>query len=238
MNLTAGSNSPSRLDQLYQTAKKIGYSLDIEVPRTPDEMSNVVTNAVKAGYDRVLCSGGDGTINRVVSILASTSVPLGIIPCGTMNILARELRIPLDPIQALQVALHGTIRSIDIGMANHQPFTLMAGLGFDAQVVSEIVPHLKGIFGSLSYIATGLQVITRYKRSLFHLDVDGNRFTIPAWLVVIANASYYGYEISLSPDARIDDGYLDLCIFAERNAFDRIANDVARSVVSAILEAF
>ncbi|HEX2948030.1 MAG TPA: diacylglycerol kinase family protein [Armatimonadota bacterium] len=222
INPTAGSNSKGCADLFRDTARKIGHRLDIAIPTSSVETERIVRQAVRARYDRILCSGGDGTINRVAAILTNTQIPLGIIPCGTINVLARELRIPLDPLQALRVALQGPVRSIDVGLANQQPFTLMAGFGFDAQVVAEIVPHLKGIFGSLTYIATGLQVITRYKRSLFHLDIDGRLLSIPAWLVVVANASYYGYEISLSPEARIDDGYLDLCIFAEHNAFDRL----------------
>jgi YegS/Rv2252/BmrU family lipid kinase len=223
MNMSAGSSSRHRADLLQETAQRLGHTLDLALPQTPDETTAAVRHAVASGYERVLCAGGDGTLNLVASALLDTDCPLAIIPTGTANLLARELNIPLDPEQALRVAFAGPVRYLDVGMANGQPFLLMAGLGFDAQVVSEIVPHFKDYFGPLAYITAGLQVLARYKPSQFHLEVGGNQLVLPAWLVVVGNASHYGYELSLSPTARMDDGLLDVCIFAEHSAFDRLS---------------
>jgi diacylglycerol kinase family enzyme len=133
----------------------------------------------------------------VIAGLAGSEVPLGIIPLGTVNVLAREFGIPLNPTQALKVALEGSVRRIDLGMANGQPFALMAGLGFDAQVVSAVVPRLKELFGPVAYVTAGLRVLTRYKPSRFHFTADGMEFDLPAWLVVVGNASYYAYQLAI-----------------------------------------
>ena len=226
-NMTAGSNSPNRLELLRHAARMLGHTLDIVLPDTATATAAVAADAAAQGYTRVLCAGGDGTINQVAAGLANSELPLGIIPLGTANVLARELRLPLDPAQALRVAFSGQIQRIDLGMANGQPFTLMAGLGFDAQVVAEVVPRVKAQFGPLAYISAGLQVMTRYRPSMFHIEMNGIAFSIPAWLVVIGNASYYAYQFTIAPTARLDDGLLDVCIFAERRVLDRLMQIIA-----------
>lgn len=222
MNPAAGGSTQHRLEQLERAAATLGCALDIAMPESPAAADQIVRDALDGRCDRILVAGGDGTINRVASTLAGTDVPLAIIPTGTVNVLARELRIPLDPVKALKVALTGRTRRIDIGTANDRAFLLMAGLGFDAQVVSQYIPRVKELFGSLAYITTGLQVLTRYKPSLFLLEADGNAFSVPAWLIVVGNASYYGYQFAITPRAQLDDGMLDVCLFAEHTSLDRL----------------
>lgn len=222
VNLIARSSSRARFTQLQRVAAQRGHTLDIIMPATPEATTRAVTEALERGYDRICCAGGDGTVNRVATTLAGGDVPLGIIPTGTVNVLARELQLPLDPVQAMEIALTGPVRRLDLGLANGRPFTLMAGLGFDAEVVSTVIPRLKELFGSLAYVSAGMQVLTHYKSSLFHLDVDGVKLSLPAWLLVVGNASYYTYQLSLATEARMDDGLLDVCIFAESSALDRL----------------
>ena len=222
VNNDAGGNSQSDLDLLQQTALKLGHTLDVAVPTSAAQMLTRAQSALDDGYERLICAGGDGTINGLLPALLHSGLPLGIIPAGTANVLARELSIPFDPVQALSIALEGQVRPLDIGLANGSPFLLMAGLGFDAQVVAEIEPRMKELFGSLAYITSGLQVLTHYRPSNFTIEAEGEHFTVPAWLVVVGNASSYAYELEILPEARMDDGLLDVCIFAEHGALDRV----------------
>lgn len=223
INPKAGSSGRNQVDLLSWLAQFAGHTLTVEAPKDADAATTIARHGVEAGYDRILAAGGDGTINRVVSALAETAVPLGIIPIGTVNVLARELGIPLDPVKALQIALGHRTRCLDLGVANGQYFTLMAGMGFDAKVVSEIVPRLKDLFGSLAYVTAGLQTLARHKPSQFYLTFDGKTIRFPAWMLVVGNASYYAYQLTVTPNARMDDGLLDIIVFGEQNALDRLS---------------
>jgi len=222
-NPKAGPTNRCQVDLLSWLTQLAGHTLTVQLPETADDAATVAKRGVDEGYDRILAAGGDGTINRVVSALAETGIPLGIIPIGTVNVLARELNIPLDPVKALQVALGRRSRSLDLGMANGHSFTLMASMGFDAKVVSEIVPRLKELFGPLAYVTAGLQTLARYKPSQFYLTFDGKTVRFPAWMLVVGNASYYAYQLTVTPGARMDDGLLDIIVFGEQNALDRLS---------------
>jgi Diacylglycerol kinase catalytic domain len=104
----------------------------------------LAAKAVRAGVDLVLASGGDGTITACVGAIAGTGIPLGVLPCGTGNLLARNLGLPLSLDEALAVALTGADRRLDVGTANGQPFVVMAGLGFDAELLAGASEQLRG----------------------------------------------------------------------------------------------
>jgi YegS/Rv2252/BmrU family lipid kinase len=162
---------------------------------------------------RVLAAGGDGTIHTVLPALCGTDFPLAILPVGSVNVLARELGVPLNIEKACDVAAAGRVRRIDLGLANGRPFALMAGVGFDAEVVAAVAPAVKGLIGSFAYVAKGLDVLARYPSSLFRLRTESEEFESRAWLAVISNAAHYTYRWRLNLDARIDDGWLDVCLF-------------------------
>jgi len=223
INPRAGASNRNKVDLVSWLAQLAGHMLTVEVPKKAEDAVTSALRGVAEGYDRILAAGGDGTINQVVSALAETEIPLGIIPIGTVNVLARELGIPLDPVKALQIALGDRVRRVDLGMANGQYFALMAGMGFDAKVVSEIVPRLKELFGPLAYVTAGLQALAGYKPSQFYLTFNGRTTRFPAWLLVVGNAGYYAYQLSVTPSARMDDGLLDIIVFGEQNALDRLA---------------
>lgn len=176
---------------------------------------------------RAIVAGGDGTIHAVLPALANTGVPLAILPVGSVNVLARELGIPTSLDAAIGVAKSGQPRQIDLGCANGRPFALMAGIGFDAAVVHSVAPDLKNLIGSFAYVARGLQVLASYPQTHFHIEADGEEVEGAGWLAVVANASRYTYHWRLAPDARMDDGRLDLCFFASESAVQTAGQVVA-----------
>jgi len=177
----------------------------------------------KRGWERVIVVGGDGTMNSVLSWLAGTEIPLGILPVGTSNGLAREVKLPLDLRKACRVAAGEGRHRVDLGCANGRPFALMASAGFDAKVVHELGNGLKNMLGPVAYVAVGLRVVVGYPSANFRITTDDRELEIQAWMVVAANAPTYTYTWRIAPDARMDDGLLDLIIFAERGPLDRAA---------------
>ena len=174
-------------------------------------------------WERVIVMGGDGTMNSVLGWLAGTELPLGLLPVGTSNGLAREVKLPLDLRQACRVAAGEGRRRIDLGRANGRPFALMAGAGFDAKVVHELGNGLKNMLGPVAYVATGFRVLAGYPSADFTIAADDQELEIQAWVAIAANAPTYTYTWKIAPEARMDDGLLDLIIFAGRGPLDRAA---------------
>jgi len=165
-----------------------------------------------------LVAGGDGTLNSVLPGFCEGRGTLGLIPLGTANCLARELGIPLAMAPAIRTALHGWQRHIDLGIVNDTPFAVMAGIGFDAQVVVEVSGALKNLIGPWAYVVSGIERLLQYQPVQMHVQVDGSPLDFPGWLVVLGNASTYAYRWRLGSDARIDDGRLDVCLFPSTGA--------------------
>ncbi len=230
LNPKAGNIPAARVALVELAAMLSGHALEMALPASAAEAEAAARAAVAAGFARVLVGGGDGTVNSVLPALAGSDTALGILPVGTVNVLAREFRIPLTLESALKVALQGTPRRVDLGQANGKPFALMAGLGFDARVVADVMPELKTLIGPFAYVTAGLQALAVHKSSQFRLTMDALTVTVPAWLMIVGNAAYYTYELSLSPDARMDDGLLDVCIFGEQTALDRVTQLMATAV--------
>lgn len=196
-------------------------SLDVAPTQSTRHATELAKKARKK-YKIVIAAGGDGTINEVINGLAGGTARLGIIPIGTENVLAYELGVPTTILNACDVILAGRTKTIDLGLANKRYFVLMAGIGFDAQVASQVRPELKKMLGSMAYPLTGLGTLFRYKPQKLFIKLDNQVMERTGYFVVVGNAKYYGRVISLktftrrsqvTPYADISDGYLDVCIF-------------------------
>lgn len=166
--------------------------------------------ALEAGADVVLVWGGDGTVQRTAHVLAGSGVPIGILPAGTANLLAAALGIPHALDDALDVALHGDTNVIDVGILNGERFVVMAGTGFDALMIAEADGGLKDRFGRLAYLWTGWQAMS-VGRTGTRIAVDGRPwFEGAASCVLLGNIGRVGGGIVVFPDARPDDGRLEV----------------------------
>jgi diacylglycerol kinase family enzyme len=189
-------------------------------------------DAAMRGADLVVAVGGDGTVRGCAEGLAGSCVPLGIVPLGTANLLARTLGIPLHTKAALGVALPGSLtaspsrnlrgnpatsaastdRRIDLATADGAPFTAMAGMGLDAAVVS--AARLKRHLGWLAYAVSGAAHLAT-SPATFRIRLDGGKpFERKAQSVVVGNSGLLPGGFSLLPNARIDDGLLDVGVLA------------------------
>lgn len=179
--------------------------------------------ALDAGADVVLACGGDGTVRHVGHVLAHSGVALGLLPAGTGNLLARNLDLDLSNLEyAMRHALTGDDRRIDVGRvvvdagSQEQTFLVMAGLGFDAAIMKGAPESLKARFGPVAYVVSGVRAL-RGRRAKVSLGVDGE----PAQLrrvrsVVVGNCGRLLGGLVLMPDAKVDDGRLDVVALAPR----------------------
>lgn len=169
-----------------------------------------VREALAAGADRILVWGGDGTVQRVVNAAAGSEATVGILPAGTANLLATNLGIPSDLDEALDIALNGELRQLDLGVVNGERFAVMAGTGFDAAMINEADRNLKDRVGQLAYVWTGFKAAARAPQRA-RIRVDGHSwFKGKAGCILIANVPKIGAGVRVFDNAKPDDGWLEL----------------------------
>ena len=160
-------------------------------------------------YHMVIAMGGDGTINRLIQTLPST-IPLGLIPFGSANVLAKSLGIPLSIKKAVDVILQRKTRSIDLGQLGHYRFCCMAGVGFDVDVIQRTDRFLKKILGRLGYVIAGLYTLLLYRPERIEIRDSITQKCYVGYFAIIANTPLYGGKFLLSETCSDDDGILDV----------------------------
>lgn len=172
--------------------------------------TEIATLASANGVSMVVAVGGDGTVNEIAKVLIDTNVTLGIIPAGSGNGLARHLKIPMDPLKALHVINKGHKIKIDAGQINERYFFCTAGVGFDALIGNLFAKKThRGLKG---YITTTIKEFFAYIPEKYQITIEGKKSEKEAFLVTFANASQYGNNAYIAPNAIINDEFLDVCI--------------------------
>ncbi len=191
-------------------ASRLGYPIEVLCTEGRGDATRLGDEAVAKGCDVVLAAGGDGTVNEVAAALCGTGVPLGILPCGSGNGLARHLNIPVDVAAALEVVRQGVIIDCDAAEVNGRSFFCTFGVGFDA-AVSEKFAH-QPRRGRLSYIMSVFSEYVKYNPQNYTITANGQELTRKAFLVAVCNASQYGNNAYIAPYASMTDGLLDVTI--------------------------
>jgi diacylglycerol kinase (ATP) len=173
--------------------------------------------AIGRGVRLVIAWGGDGTINEVASALAFDEVPMGIVPAGSGNGLARELGIDRRPEHAIRDALRAEPRPMDVGEIGGRLFVNIAGIGIDAHVAAQFNGPGNTRRGLLGYVRITSRAVFGYEPLHYRLAFGGARSEVRAVLVTIANSAQYGNNARIAPNARVDDGELDLVVIEERS---------------------
>ena len=166
--------------------------------------------AIEDGVNIIVAVGGDGTVNEVGQTLIGSSAAMGIIPTGSGNGLARHLKIPFNFTKAINVINKGNVRKIDTATLNDKVFLSVAGIGYDAFVARKFSKASKR--GFISYFRIVTAEYPKYLPKKYKLEIDGEKITRRALLVTFANSNQFGNNTSIDPNAKIDDGFIDVCI--------------------------
>jgi diacylglycerol kinase family enzyme len=207
----------------------LGWAEPLWLETRPDDTGErLAREAVRGGAGLVLASGGDGTVAACAGGVAGSGIALGVLPCGTGNLLARNLGLPLSLDEALTVALTGSDRRLDVGTANGRPFVVMAGIGFDAKMLAGASEELKKQMGWAAYVLSALRHLgDRPVRMVLRTDSGPPR---RQWAsgVIVGNVGSLQGNVRLLPDAVPDDGVLDVAVLAAWGwaGWLRLATDV------------
>ena len=180
--------------------------------------TEIAAEAVKEGVHVVVAIGGDGTINEVARSLVHTDTALGIIPCGSGNGLARHLRIPMDYKAAIDILNKGYQVCIDYGKINEIPFFCTCGVGFDAFVSLKFADS--GKRGLLTYLENTLHESLTYQPETYEIENEEGTVKYKAWLIACGNASQYGNDAYIAPQASLTDGLMDVTIMEPFTVLD------------------
>ncbi|MEO6847977.1 MAG: diacylglycerol kinase family protein [Chthoniobacterales bacterium] len=187
----------------------------------PGDACEMARHAVAEGAQMIVAAGGDGTINEVVNGIGNADVCLGILPIGTMNVFAMELGIPVHDLKkAWDIIENGHLREIDLAKANDHYFVQLAGVGLDAQVVSETDLKVKKALGPLSYILSLAHVVARTPPVLCGETAEGRSFT--GSFIMVGNGRFYGGPFTMFKEASPYDGLLDVVVFRKQSHWDII----------------
>lgn len=201
--------------------REVCLGASIEVTSRPGDARRIAADAVAAGFETVVAAGGDGTINEVVNGVAGSGARMGILPLGTVNVLAKEIGIPEgDLAAAWQVIERGHTLELDLPEANGQYFIQLAGVGLDAEVVRRTNLDLKKTLGPLSYILTLVQLAAaKPPRVIVEAPAWGER---ECCFALIGNGRLYGGPFPLFKRASLSDGLLDVVVFKNQSHWDVI----------------
>lgn len=223
VNPVAGSGRATRAAAALHAAVSAAGGEMVE-SSAPGDVARIAAEAARNGAERIVAVGGEGTIQEVANGLrhAPAPPPVGIVPGGNGNDLARALSLPRDPLAALAVALHGSTRAIDLGLvrsaAGERRFVAAGGTGFDAGVAARMAgDRAWWQRGRPGYLLTTLHELRRHRNASIRLTVDGAAIPLdgPVLFAAFANGAYYGGGMQICPDARLDDGTFDLCVVGD-----------------------
>jgi diacylglycerol kinase (ATP) len=198
--------SEAAVQQLHSFGIKL-----IEESMPPPEQLSALIRRYKDQVDCVIIGGGDGTLNAAIAGLVDTNLPLGLLPLGTANDLARTLGIPADLAQACQIIATGKFELIDIGWVNGQYFFNVASLGLSVKITRQLTKDIKKKWGVFAYGVTALQAL--WQSRPFHADIrlaDGQIHRVKTLQIAVGNGRFYGGGMTVAPDAAINDQRLDL----------------------------
>lgn len=206
------------LNLLDEKIDKERYSWEVVYTERAGHAIEIAAQAAENKADAVIAIGGDGTINEIGRSLVHTETALGIIPCGSGNGLARHLHIPMEPKKALEIINDGVTDIIDYGKINGTDFFCTCGVGFDAFVSLKFANA--GKRGLLTYLEKTLQESLTYQPETYELETEDGSYKYKAFLIACGNASQYGNNAYITPQATITDGLMDVTILEPFTVLD------------------
>jgi diacylglycerol kinase (ATP) len=215
MNPTAGNGRAKRLWEKLAPQAAARGEFAVYQTTAKGEAVQLARQAADRGFECVVAVGGDGTLSEVANGLFGTTARLGLIPAGTGNDFARAVGLFGHPTAALRHIYEGTPHSIDLVQIKGGPvFINVAGVGFDAEVARRVNAYPKFMGGTIPYLWGVLGTLLRYRPVPLEIELDGTSLHRSIFLTALGNAQAYGGGMRITPDAKVDDGWLDICIGA------------------------
>ena len=231
VNPTAGGGRGARLTApIVRRLERAGHRVRCLAGSSGLEAEELARKAVADGTDALVALGGDGLVHLTLQAVAGSGVPLGIIPAGTGNDIARAVGVPLrDPAAAADIVAAGHTRPIDAGRCGSRWFAGVLGAGFDS-AVNERANRMVRPSGRAKYDLAMLAELRTFRPVPFTLELDGETWQTPAMLVAVGNSPSYGGGMRVTPDAKLDDGMFDVLVLGplSRPAFVRVFPRVYR----------
>jgi diacylglycerol kinase (ATP) len=197
------------LPEAIRCLKHLDFDLIQESVEHPQHMHEVVLR-YQHEVSLVIIGGGDGTLNAAVDALVETQLPLGILPLGTANDLARTLKIPNSLPEACKVIAKGEVKHIDLGLVNDKYFFNVASLGLSVNITQKLTKQAKRRWGIFAYLIAAIRVIWKSRPFRAEIRTNGKSTLIKTVQITIGNGRYYGGGMAVAHDATIDDQRLDL----------------------------
>ncbi len=217
VNPIAGRTTERVLHAVHERIQRAGWTVDVARTAGSSDPRRLAEEGVAAGMDAIAVLGGDGTTMRAAAALVGTQIPLGMIPGGTGNILAGNLRIPRSPLEAADVLVSGSRRSVDLGRVGRPDgdhfFAVAAGAGVDAQVMAATPAASKRRWGMAAYIWEALRLVSEFRTRSYEIILDGDRLQTDATMVLVANCGeVFPPHLKMGPDVALDDGWFHVAI--------------------------
>jgi diacylglycerol kinase (ATP) len=225
-NPTAKRASDKKIAQASRYLISKGYKVEVLFTEKKGNAESLARKAIKGLPSLIIAAGGDGTFNEVINGIAGSEIPMAILPLGTTNVLAKEIGIPENVKGAMEIAVTGTTKIISLGkIVITRPsslvpryFVLMAGIGFDGEAVFGINETFKKISGKGAYIFSGLKVLPGFNPRELTFDIDGKTYS--GYSAIISKTAKYGGDFKITPDARLTDPTLYICLFKGKKRLD------------------
>lgn len=210
-NPVAGGDATPKIQQAKACLGAQGAQVELALTAVRGDALRAAQTAKSDNFDLIVAAGGDGTLNEVINGLAPSTIPLAFIPLGTTNVFALEAGIPRDIAAACRIALTGTPTPVCLGRADRTRFLLMAGVGFDAEVVHQVDLRLKRYLGKLAYVVSALRIFFGPPLPTIELTLDDGS-QLQGHGVIIGNGRFYGGRFSLTPGASLQEDRFEVCL--------------------------
>jgi YegS/Rv2252/BmrU family lipid kinase len=204
---SAGGKALKALPVVHEALDRLGAEHRTVTTRSSEHAAEEATRAAAVG-ETVAALSGDGMLRPLAGALKGTPAALAVIPCGRGNDLARVLGIPTDTAEAVQVAVEGPERLIDVAEVDGTPYVGIASFGFDSEA-NRIANDAKLVRGNAVYLYAALRALAAWKPAAFTVTVDGERHEFSGYSIAVGNSKAYGGGMYVVPDAELDDGLLD-----------------------------
>ena len=221
-NPAAARTARVGIDRVANAIRSGGWEVEVHATSGPGHARELAQYGVAEKVDIVAVFGGDGTTMQAAAALVGSAVPLGVIPGGTGNLLAGNLRVPPSPVRAARALLTAEPRPIDLGRMDrpggYQYFAVACGAGYDARVMAATLTEHKRRWGMVAYVATSLRLIASIQSSLHVITIDGVRYEVHAAMVLVANCGeVIPRVVRLGPGITPTDGLLDVVVMRADN---------------------